>query len=155
MSKNVIPTKKHLRASFRDATYTHLNIGMAESYFSAFMLALGISEVISGLGTVIPQFIGVLFQLLSIRSFFTQYSLKKRIIVFLILQTLSFVPLIVAGLFQWNSPFFIIAILGMYWASLLSLNPPWNRLMGHTVPLNFRLRFFSIRNQFAQFAFLS
>lgn len=152
MSKNSVSTKQHVKASFRDATYTNLNIGMAESYFAAFMLALGISEVVAGLGTVIPQFIGVIFQLFSIRSFFTQYSLKRRLILFLTLQAFSIIPLIVAGIYRLNSPFFIIGILGLYWASLLSLNPPWNRLMGHTVPVPFRLRFFSIRSQFAQFS---
>lgn len=152
MSKTSVTTRQHVRASFRDGIYTSLNIGMAESYFCAFMLALGISEVISGLGTIIPQFIGVLFQLFSIRSFFTRYSLKKRLILFLSLQALSMIPLILAGAFRINSPVLIISILGLYWASLLSLNPPWNRLIGHTVPESFRLRFFSIRSQFAQFS---
>ncbi len=152
MSKNTITTKQHVRASFRDAAYTNLNIGMAESYFGAFMLALGMSEVTAGLGTVIPQFLGVLVQLLSIRSFFTRYSLKRRMILFLSLQALSLIPLILAGTLRWNSPVLIIGILGLYWASLLSLNPPWNRLIGHTVPAPFRSRFFAIRGQFAQLA---
>jgi hypothetical protein len=152
MSKTLVSTKQHVRSSFRDATYTNLNIGLAESYFAAFMLALGIPQVVAGLGTVAPQFMGVLLQLLSIRSFFTQYSLKKRITLFLGLQALSLIPLILAGIFRFNSPTLIISILGIYWASLLSLNPPWNRLMGHTVPQNFRLKFFSIRSQFAQFS---
>jgi hypothetical protein len=69
MSKSAVSTKQHVRASFRDATYTNLNIGMAESYFCAFMLALGINEVVAGLGTVIPQFVGVIFQLLSTAAF--------------------------------------------------------------------------------------
>jgi MFS family permease len=152
MSKNSVSTKQHVRASFRDASYTSLNIGMAESYFVAFMLALGISDVVAGLGTIVPQFIGVLFQLMSIRSFFTQYSLKKRLILFLCLQSLAMIPLIMAGALKWNSPYLIIPLLGIYWACLLSLNPPWNRLMGHTVPAGFRLKFFSIRNQFGQFS---
>jgi MFS family permease len=152
MSKTTLSTKNHVRASFRDATYTNLNIGMSESYFAAFMLALGFSEVVSGLATVVPQFIGVIFQLLSIRSFFTRYSLKKRLILFLGLQACSMIPLIIAGALKLNSPYFMISVLGIYWASLLSLNPPWNRLMGHTVPVKFRLKFFSIRSQYGQFS---
>lgn len=153
MSKTaVVTTKEHVRASFKDATFTSLNIGMTECYFCAFMLALGIPEVISGLGTVIPQFIGVIFQLFSIRSFFTKYSLKKRLLLFLTLQSASLLPLIIAGVLKINSPAFIIGVLSIYWACLLSLNPPWNRLMGHTIPARFRLRFFSIRSQFGQFS---
>jgi MFS family permease len=153
MSKTApISTKQNIRASFRDATYTSLNIGMAESYFCAFMLALGISEVISGLGTVIPQFIGVVFQLFSIRSFFRKYSLKNRILLFLSIQALSLIPLILTGWLKINSAVVVIGVLGIYWGSLLSLNPPWNRLIGHTVPQKFRLKFFSIRSQFSQSA---
>lgn len=150
MSKTPITTKQNIRSSFRDAAFTSLNVGMAESYFCAFMLAIGINEVISGLGIVVPQFIGVLFQLLSIRSFFTQYSLKKRIILFLSCQALAMIPLILAGVFKFNNPVFIIGVLGLYWASIHSLNPPWTRLIGHTVPEQFRLKFFTIRNQFGQ-----
>jgi len=114
MSKTaLITTKQHIRSSFRDATFTNLNIGMAESYFCAFMLALGISDVISGLGTVIPQFIGVLFQLLSIRSFFRQYSLKNRILLFLAIQALSMIPLILIGQLKINSAFLTIGVLGL------------------------------------------
>ena len=145
-----ISTRQNIRSSFRDAIFTNLNIGLAESYFCAFMLALGISEVISGLGTVIPQFIGVVFQLFSIRSFFRKYSLKNRIVLFLSIQALSLIPLIFLGQFKISSPYLVIGILGIYWASLLSLNPPWNRLIGHTVPVKFRLKFFSLRSQFAQ-----
>ena len=151
MSKTApVSTKQHVRASFRDATYTNLNMGMAEGYFCAFMLALGISEVIAGLGTVIPQFIGVVFQLFSIRSFFRRYSLKNRLLMFLTVQALSMIPLIMIGWYKINSAVLVICVLGIYWASLLSLNPPWNRLIGHTVPAKFRLKFFSIRSQFAQ-----
>lgn len=153
MSKTaLVSTKEHIRASFRDATYTSLNIGMAECYFCAFMLALGISEIVSGLGTVIPQFIGVVFQLFSIRSFFRRYSLKNRLLLFLSIQALSMIPLIMIGWYQINSSLLVILVLGIYWASLLSLNPPWNRLIGHTVPQKFRLKFFSIRSQFGQFS---
>ncbi len=150
MSK-MVSTKTHVRSSFRDAIYTNINMGMAEGYFCAFMLALGISDVVAGLGTVVPQFIGVIFQLFSIRSFFRKYSLKNRMLLFLSLQTLTMVPLILIGWYKINSAILVIGILGLYWASLLSLNPPWNRLMGHTIPPRFRLKFFSIRSQFGQF----
>jgi hypothetical protein len=152
MSKNTLSTKQHVRSSFRDAIYTNLNIGLSESYFAAFMLALGMTEIVSGMGTVIPQFIGVLFQLLSIRRFFTRYSLRRRLVLFLSLQALSFLPLILAGIYQMNSPSLVIGMMSLYWASLLSLNPPWNRLMGHTIPVPFRIKFFSLRSQFAQFS---
>ncbi len=147
-----VSSKTHIRSSIRDAVYTNLNIGMVEGYFCAFMLALGVSEVIAGMGTVIPQFVGVVFQLFSIRDFFRKMGLKTRMMIFLSMQALMLLPMIIIGITKYSSPFLIISILSLYWASLLSLNPPWNKLIGHTVPASFRLKFFSIRNQFGQFS---
>lgn len=148
----LLATKTHIRASFRDAVYTNLNIGMAESYFCAFLLALGISEVVAGFSGVLAAFMGVCFQLLSIRSFFLRWTLKRRVLFFLGLQALSMIPLMFMGLLRYNSAVLAIGMLGLYWACLLSVNPPWNRLMGHTIPVRFRLKFFSMRNQYGQFS---
>lgn len=125
---------------------------MVESYFAAFLLALGVSEVSTGMGIVIPQFIGVTFQLLSIRSFFTKYSIRRRLIIFLSCQAMAIIPLIFAGVFHLKTFWILIPFLGLYYAALHSLNPPWNRLIGGTVPASFRMKFFSIRNQFGQFS---
>lgn len=118
------------------------------------MLALGISEITSGMGVVLAQFIGVVFQLLSIHAFFRKISLRRRLLLFLAIQSLSLIPLIWTGWVREPSAFVVIPIIGLYWASLLSLNPPWNKLMGHTVPLKFRIRFFSVRNKMNQAAIL-
>src|SRR5665647_238536 len=120
MSK--ITTREHIHSSIRDAIYTSLNIGLVESYFVAFMITLGISEVVSGMGTVIPQFIGVIFQLFSIRTFFRRFSLKGRLQFFLGLQALSMIPLIMVGYWKINSAWLVVGILAVYWASLMSLN---------------------------------
>jgi MFS family permease len=151
---STVTTKQHVRSSFRDSIYTSLNIGMSESYFCAFMLALGVSELTSGSGTTIAQFIGVCFQLLSIRSFIRKRPLKSRLLFFLAMQALAMLPLLYIGTLKVGSGPLIIGVLGVYWASLLSLNPPWNRLMGQTVPNRFRLKFFSIRNFWGQLSIL-
>lgn len=150
IKEKLLPTKTHIRASFRDAIYTNLNIGMTENYFCAFLLALGISEIVAGFSGVLASFIGVCFQLLSIHSFFLRWSLKRRVLFFLGLQAASLIPLIIMGALDYKSTFLTIGMLGIYWACLLSVNPPWNRLMGNTIPPKFRLKFFSLRNQFGQ-----
>lgn len=154
MSKNPSPTRLHIRSSFRDSIYTSLNIGMAESYFCPFLLALGVPAITAGLGVVLAQFIGTCIQLIFIRFCFDQYSLKKRLLIFLGIQALSLLPLVWSGWQKIDYPPLLIAILGLYWGCVLTLNPPWTKLMGHTVPKNFRLSFFSIRNQFGQISVL-
>jgi hypothetical protein len=151
MSKtSELSTRQHIRSSVRDGIFTNLNIGLAESYFCPFLLALGIAEVTAGLAIVVAQFIGVLLQMLFIRAIGSRWGLRRRLLFFLGLQALAMVPLFLCGYLRLGSPALLVAILGLYWGSLLSLNPPWNKLMGHTVPRRLRLQFFSVRNQFAQ-----
>lgn len=153
MSKNSqITNKQHVLASFRDGMFTSFNVGLTESYFAAFMLALGIGEITAGLSLIVAQFLGVIFQLLSLRLTFKESSLKKRLLILLALQGCAFIPLSIMGYYNWTTPWVMTGVLGFYWGNLLSLNPPWSRLIGHTVPHSFRLRFFSLRNQYGQFS---
>jgi MFS family permease len=144
--------KNHINSSFRDGFFTNANVGMAESYFIAFMLALGLSEVAAGLSIILAQFIGVLSQMLVLKPSLAVASLRKRLLIFLPLQAVAFVPLIFMGLEKKSSPGIMVICLGFYWFNLLSLNPPWWRLMGHTIPRTYRLRFFSYRNLLCQLA---
>ncbi len=144
--------KNHVNSSFRDGIFTNANVGMAESYFIAFMLALGLSEVSAGLSIILAQFIGTLSQILLLRPSLSIPSLRKRLLIYLPLQALAFVPLIIMGIERSATPMLMMIFLGFYWFNLLSLNPPWWRLMGHTIPRSYRLRFFSYRNLLTQFA---
>jgi MFS family permease len=143
-------TKTHLRASIRDGLWTNLSVGLGENYFTAFLLAMGFSGVASGIGAIIPLFLGTTLQLFSLHPFFRRKPLKKRIQFFLLVQAFSFFPLILLGWSESTSLITYFAVLTLYWASSQSLLPSWNLLMAHTVPLRFRLKFFSLRLQFAQ-----
>jgi MFS family permease len=142
--------RSHILASYRDGIFTNGNIGLTESYFVAFMLALGLSEVSAGLSIVLAQFLGVVVQVAVLPYTRRLTSLKHRLLIFLPLQALAFIPLILMGALQKSSAPSMILTLGFYWFSLLSLNPPWWRLMGHTIPKLFQRRFFSYRNLLCQ-----
>ena len=144
------PLKNHIHSSYRDGIFTNANVGMNESYFAAFMLAMGLLDIWAGLALILAQFIGVSLQIIFLRISFRQTSLKQRLLFHLPLQALAFVPLIIMGLLRLSSPWLMVTCLGFYWFNLLSLNPPWWRLMGHTVPKSYRLRFFSYRNLLCQ-----
>lgn len=150
------PTNHQLvRASLRDAAFTNMTVGMAESYFVAFMLMLGLSEVAAGAGKIIPMFIGVCFQMLAIRGPFRRMGLKKRVVGFVIIQALTFPLLAAMGFWKIESTYLVIFLLGLYWAAGLSSQPPWHRLIGETIPARFRLKFFALRNAWAQVAVIA
>lgn len=145
---------QHIRASLRDAVFTNLTVGMAESYFVAFMLALGVAEVVAGAGKILPMFIGVCLQMFAIRGPFLKLSLKSRMVGFIVVQGLTFPLLAALGYWHYSDTFLVIALLGLYWGAGLSSQPPWHRLMGETVPKRYRLKFFALRNAWAQIAVL-
>jgi MFS family permease len=127
---------------------------MAENYFCAFLLALGVSSIVAGMSVIIAQFVGVCFQLIFTRFFFQNLPIKKRLLIFLALQSMTLLGLMYAAWIDLRQFFILVSILGLYWGSVLTLNPPWNKLMGLTVPKNFLLKFFTIRNQFGQISVL-
>jgi MFS family permease len=145
---------QHVRSSLRDSVYTNLATGLGESYFAAFMLALGLSETISGAGKIIPMFIGVCVQLFAIRGPFRRLGLRLRAVSFVIVQALTFPLLAFLGLYRLADAPIVLGLLAVYWAAGLSSQPPWNRLIGETVPTRYRLKFFALRNAWGQFAVL-
>ncbi len=142
--------RSHILSSYRDGFFTNGNVGLTESYFVAFMLALGLSNVSSGLSIILAQFLGVTVQVAILPYTRRLPSLKKRLLIFIPLQAFAFIPLIVMGALQKTTAPYMILTLGFYWFSLLSLSPPWWRLMGHTIPKLFQRRFFSYRNLLCQ-----
>ncbi len=145
---------QHVRSSLRDSVYTNLTVGLGESYFAAFMLALGLGETIAGAGKVIPMFIGVCIQMFAIRGPFRRMGLRFRATAFVIVQALTFPLLAYLGLYRISDAPIVLGLLALYWAAGLSSLPPWNRLMGETIPSRFRLKFFALRNAWAQLAVL-
>lgn len=145
---------QHVRSSVRDSIYTNLATGLGESYFAAFMLALGLSETISGAGKIVPMFIGVCVQLFAIRGPFRLMGLRRRAVGFVIVQAFTFPLLASLGLYRMADAPIVLGLLAVYWAAGLSSQPPWNRLIGETVPTRFRLKFFALRSAWGQFAVL-
>jgi MFS family permease len=142
--------KSHIRSSLRDGIWTNFAVGMGENYFTAFLLILGFSDVVSGMSAIIPLFMGTFLQLFSLYPYFRAKTPRKRIQFFLLSQALTFLPFIYLGWVNSNSIFLFYLVLTLYWASSQSLLPSWNLLMGHTIPYQFRIKFFSLRLQISQ-----
>lgn len=139
--------RSNLRASVADGASYSLMVGLGETYFAPFVLALGLGEVAAGLVATIPLLAGALLQLASPAGVRRLGSHKRWVVLCVTAQALSLAPL---ALLAWNgyaTVWTVFTIVAVYWASGLAAGPAWNTWMGRIVPLGQRARFFALRTR--------
>lgn len=127
-----------------------LMVGLGETYLSAFSLALGLGAVFTGLLASVPILIGSLLQLASpwgVRQF---RSNRRWVVLCAGVQTLCFVPLIVAACLGQIDRLTLMIVASVYWAASLGSGPAWNSWMGAVVPVAVRPTFFAKRSKLNQ-----
>lgn len=121
--------------------------GLGESYLPAFVLAVGLGEINSGLIGGVPLLFGALFQLLSPVLVQRFNSYRKSLVFFAGTQALLFLPLTWGA---WNgslSMLAVFAIASLYWGTGMAAGTVWNTLMGRLIPQRLRPRFFAARTR--------
>lgn len=146
--------RDNLRASAIDGVFYGGMVGIGETYLGAFALALGMSEVTSGLVASLPMVAGGAMQLISIRAVRWLGSEKAWIVTGAMIQALSFLPLIYAAVTGSLSPAALVVIGSIYWGAGLATGPAWNTWIETIVPTGVRAGFFATRSRCAQFATL-
>lgn len=129
-------------------------VGVGESYLPAFVLALGMGEVVSGLTASVPMLIGSTLQLVSPYMVQKLNSYKKWVVTCAVIQALSFLPLIYTAVFGINSLMLILIATVLYWAGGLGTGAAWNSWMGYLVPAKLRTRYFSRRTPISHMGIL-
>ncbi len=126
-------------------------VGLGETYFSAFALALGATAFQAGVLTTAPLLIGAIFQLVA--PYGARVVGNKRWVVgSAILQSLSFLPIGLSGYVAGFGYGWLMVWVCFYWAMALGINPAWNAWLGRLVPPAVRSSFFSRRTIPAQFS---
>ncbi|MFO1519497.1 MAG: MFS transporter [bacterium] len=142
--------RKSLKASLWDGIFGSLTVGLAEIYFSPFVLFLGAPPLLFGLLTTLPQLIGSLSQLSSPRLVDFLRSPKKTVLWGAFGQAL----LLVGTAFIPFSPRFRLAFFflanSLYWICWMIALPAWQSWMGDLVPPDERGRYFGLRNRILQ-----
>lgn len=139
-----------MKMSILDGAFFSVMVGLGETYFSAFVLALGLGEFYSGMVTVLPVMVGALIQL-SAPRLSQELKTTKRWVVFCVsLQALSFLPLAYAAYSQTMSPIMLFASITLYWAAVMSAGPFWQKWMGEIIPERSRAEFFAERGRIMQ-----
>lgn len=116
--------RRDLRLCTLDGAGYSVMVGVGESHFVLFVLALGAGEATAGLAATLPRVIGGLLQLLSPWAVARLGSNRRWVVSCAVAQSLSFVPLIVGGLVGSMPLWLAFAAIGLYWSTGLPPAPP-------------------------------
>ena len=129
-------------------------VGMGETYLPAFVLAVGLGQILAGLTATIPMLVGAVLQLAAPRMMRRVGSHRRWVVLCSFLQAVTFIPLslaAVAGRISWPA---VLLIAALYWGSGLAAGPAWNTWMARVVPPRLRATFFARRTRATQLAVL-
>lgn len=147
--------RRNLHLSSWDGFFASLTVGVGETFFPAFILAVGGSEASSGLVATLPFLIGSTVQLFAPKFVAKFGSYRRWIVLLVILQAFSFLPLVlVAGRAETRSAQLIYFAITFYWIFGLSAASAWNAWLAEFVPPFVRLRYLAKRGHLCQLGLL-
>lgn len=142
--------RKNLRNSVSDGASFSVMVGIGETYFPAFVLALGMGEIAAGLIASIPLLVGAVLQMVSPAAVLWLGSNRRWVVTCVLLQAASFLPLVAAALAGGIPMIGLFAAVALYWGGGLGAGPAWNTWMETVVPFRVRAPFFAMRTRFGQ-----
>ena len=142
--------RKNLRSSIIDGACFSTMVGLGETYFSAFVLAVSGSQVASGLVTTIPFLSGSILQLVSPRAVDAMNSHRRWVMTCVVTQSLSFLPLMAAALAGHVPTAVVFLLAAVYWGGGMAAGSAWNTWMGRITLPRLRAGFFGFRTRVMQ-----
>lgn len=150
IAQSTDPIRTSLKSSVIDGSAYSIMVGLGETYLPAFVLAVGLGEVVAGLMATVPMLLGAVIQLVSPHVIRRTGSRRRWVILCATTQALAFLPLVVGAWQGWIPAWTVLLAATMYWGGALAAAPAWNTWMSHLVPPRLRTRFFARRTRFAQ-----
>lgn len=120
-------------------------VGSGESYLPAFVLALGLGEVASGLVVTWPLLAGGVLQLFAPLGIGLAGSHRRWAAACAAVQAGVFIPLVLGAVHGSMSGVLVFAVATMYWAAGMAVGPAWNVWVERLIPAAVRRRFFAGR----------
>lgn len=142
--------RKNLRNSVSDGAAFSIMVGIGETYFPAFVLALGMGEIAAGLIASIPLLVGAVLQMISPAAVAWLGSNRRWVITCVALQAASFLPLVGGAMWGHMPAVGVFAAVSLYWGAGLGAGPAWNTWMETVVPFRVRAPFFAMRTRLGQ-----
>lgn len=142
--------RSDLQSSTLDAVAHGTMVGIGETYFAAFVLAVGLGEIVAGMIATVPLVVGGAVQMVSPWMLKRWFSAKQWVVGCALLQAFSFLPFVLAALTGSISSGGVLLAAAFYWGTGLATGPTWNAWMGQLVPRKMRATYFSRRTRWAQ-----
>ena len=147
--------RRNLRAIYSDGIAFSVMAGSGEAYLAAFVLALGLSEVSSGLITAVPLLAGAVLQMISPLAVTRLKSHRRWVVACAAAQAVSFGPLVFFALRGEAPAWLVFVVAAVYWGSGMATGPAWNTWVETIVPTRIRAGYFARRSRAAQVALLA
>lgn len=143
--------RRSLKASFFDGAFASGMIGFTQEYFTPFLLLIGGTARQVGILNALQNLAASLTQLKSADLTAYLRSRKKMFNFFVFLQAFMLLPMCLAALFCFASPFVFIGLV-VFFAGFGALAlPAWGSLMSDLVPVDKRGVYFGWRNKITGF----
>jgi MFS family permease len=143
--------RSDLRASIGDAASYSVMVGIGETYFSAFALALGTGETFAGLIATLPMLAGASLQLATPYALKRCGSFRTWVVMCASLQAAALLAMPVAAWFIGSAAAgWVFVAATAYWAASQATGPAWNTWIEEIVPKRVRARFFACRARISQ-----
>jgi MFS family permease len=142
--------RRDLAVSTIDAAAFSVMVGCGETYLPAFALALGLGPIVAGMVASVPLLVGAVVQLvapLAVRRF---GSNRRWVIICVLAQAASFLPLIWWGLKGRAEAWHLLAAASLYWSAGMAAAPAWIAWLAGLVPGRVRTRYVAQRNRMGQ-----
>src|SRR5436190_13512291 len=116
-----------LRASVRDGACVSAMVGLGETYFAAFALALGLGQTVAGLVATLPMLAGASLQLATPWFLQRVRSFKKWVVLFASLQAAALLVMpLAAWLIGRSAASWGFVAASLYWAAGQATGAAWN-----------------------------
>ena len=152
------PAPRHdMRCSVGDAASYSVMVGIGETYFAAFALALGTGETFAGLIATLPMLAGAALQLATPWALRRCGSYRIWVVLCASLQAAALLAMPLAALFTGATSAvaaWVFVAATAYWAASQATGPAWNTWIEEIIPRRVRAKFFACRARTSQICVL-
>lgn len=153
-ASSVPALRRDLFSITADGAAFSLMMGLAETYVSAFVLALGHSENTAALITTVPLLLGGILQLGSLAMLKRFRSFRYHAIVSTACQALGLFGLAALAIVGHCPSWLVFVPATIYWLGGMSVGPAWNVWVERLIPRRVRSIYFARRTLVSQTALM-
>jgi MFS family permease len=140
-----------MRCSIGDAAAYSVMVGIGETYFAAFALALGMGETVAGLVATLPMLAGASLQLATPWALSRFRSYRTWVVLCASLQAAALLVMPIAACLIGSAKVtWVFAAAAAYWAASQATGPAWNTWIEEIIPKRVRARYFACRARVSQ-----